>query len=284
MIISTDMQKTIKKDIYMSGIGLFTGEKVSVKMKPACVDTGIVFHKVDVKGTPKIPATLDYVKKAPRCTIVGNKNVSILTVEHLLSSLKAYEIDNLVIEINGPEIPVGDGSAQLFVELIEEAGLEIQEKKKKIIKIGSPVFWTKGEVHIIAIPSDIFKISYLLHYPSSDFLKSQYFTSVINEENFKNQIAPARTFSVYEEIEPFLKKGLIKGGGLNNAVIIKDNKILNPEGVRFQNEMARHKVLDLMGDLSLIQAKLYAHVIAIRSGHFSNISFAKKIKKLSEVE
>lgn len=275
-------QKTIKKRISVEGIGLFTGKEVLLNFIPAPEDTGIIFKRIDLKGKPEVPASLEYVQKAPRCTIIGSKDFSILTVEHLLSSLKAYGIDNLIIEINGPEIPACDGSAKIFVELIEKAGVQKQEKEKKVIKITSPIFWTKDEVHIIGLPSKEFVVSYLLHYPNSRFLKSQYFTASINEEIFKKEIASARTFSLYEEIEPFLKKGLIKGGGLNNAVIIKDDKVLNMEGVRFPDEMVRHKILDLIGDLSLIQADLCAHIIAIRSGHFSNISFAKKIKKIVE--
>ena len=132
---------------------------------------------------------------------------------------------------------------------------------------------------MVAIPADEFKISYTLHYPNSTYLYAQYVSFTINSENFCKEIAPSRTFSIYEEIEPLLEKGLIKGGGLDNAVIIKDDKILNPEGIRYSNEMARHKVLDLIGDLSLIGKRFNAHIIAIRSGHFANISFAKILEK-----
>jgi UDP-3-O-[3-hydroxymyristoyl] N-acetylglucosamine deacetylase len=277
-------QKTLKKETSLSGVGLFTGEKVNLTLKPAPINSGIVFQRIDLPDRPKFFANLDFVKETPRCTIIGNEKVSILTVEHLLSALSAYEIDNLLIEIDGSEIPVGDGSSQIFVDLIENGQIEEQSAYKKIIKIKKAMYWSKGDVHIVALPSDSYRISYLLHYPHSDLLKSQYYTAIIDRETYKESIAPCRTFSIYEEIEPLLKKGFIKGGGLNNAVIIKDNKILNPDGIRFPEEMARHKILDLVGDLSLIGGKIYGHIIAIRSGHFSNISFAKMVLKSITIE
>jgi UDP-3-O-[3-hydroxymyristoyl] N-acetylglucosamine deacetylase len=272
-------QRTIEKEVSLPGIGLFTGAKVFLKLKPASENSGIVFRRTDLKGKPTIPGKLDFVKDTPRCTIVGDGKVSILTVEHLLSALHAYEIDNILIEIEGPEIPVCDGSSKLFTDLIDRAKVKEQRENKRIINIEKPIFWSKNEVHIVALPAKDFKISYLLHYPNFDILKSQYYTCVVDPVTYKNEIAPCRTFSIYEEIEPLLKKGFIKGGGLNNAVIIKDNRILNPDGVRFVEEMARHKILDLIGDLSLMGVKMFAHIVAIRSGHFSNISFAKKILK-----
>lgn len=271
-------QKTIEKEVFLNGIGLFTGAKVSILLKPAKENTGIIFKRVDIENNKtSIFANLSFVQQTPRSTILGDGKVNILTVEHLLSAIGAFEIDNLIIEVKGPEIPVGDGSANIFVDLIEKAKVVEQKENKKILKLLKPMHWSKKEVHIIAIPSDEYKISYLLNYPNSKILKSQYYTCVVTPSSYKKEIASARTFSLYEEIEPFLKKGLIKGGGLSNALVIKEDKILNPDGIRFEEEMARHKILDLIGDLSLIGKKINAHIIAIRSGHFSNISFAKKL-------
>jgi len=272
-------QKTIRKEVGIEGVSLFTGETVSIKLKPLDENRGMVFKRKDLPGEPEIVANLSSVKKTPRCTVIGNDKFSILTVEHLLSAFYAFEIDNILIEIYGAEIPACDGSSTAFVDLIEKAQIKEQKENKKIAKIKKPIFLVKDQVHIIALPAENYKISYLLNYPSSKILKSQYYTFVVDPVSYKEEIAPARTFSLYEEIEPLLKKGLIKGGGLNNAVIIKKDKILNPDGIRFLDEMARHKILDLIGDFSLIGKKLFCHVIAIRSGHFSNISFAKKIEK-----
>ncbi len=275
---SRNKQRTLAKSVSFSGIGLFTGEKVNVTFVPEVENSGIVFQRVDLPNKPVLPAKVEYVRSTPRCTIIGNEVFSIQTVEHVLAALKAYGIDNLTIELDGPEIPSFDGSAAPFVELIEKAGIFAQSLPKEIYCLSSPVFWSKGEVHLVALPSDEFRISYTLHYPHSEFLKSQFYTLAINGENFKKEIAPARTFALYEEIVSLIEKGGIKGGSLENAVVIKGGSILNPEGIRFEEEMARHKILDLIGDLSLVGRNFLAHIIAIRSGHFSNTSLAKELE------
>lgn len=269
------MQKTLRRSIEVSGIGIFTGEQVSVKICPSLVDSGLVFQRVDLVGAPEIPARLDYVQESSRCTRVGLNDVSIVMVEHLLSALYAYGIDNAKIEVTGPEIPGSDGSAKLFVDLIEQAGVEIQGKPQRCVSIPQPLFWSRGDIHLVALPSSDFKLSYTMHYPKSPLIKSQYYSFSLNPDRYREEIASCRTFSLYEEILPFLEKGLIKGGGLENALVIQGDKILNPEGARFPDEMVRHKILDLIGDLSLIGARLCAHVIAICSGHSANVAFAK---------
>jgi len=261
----------------LSGIGLFTGTKSEIRLRPAAEGTGIVFQRMDLPGKPLLPALVDYVRETPRCTILGTENVQVQTVEHILSALKAFDIDNLIIEIDGPEVPSCDGSSMPFVDLIEKSGIISQNKTKKIHHLETPIFWSKGGVHLVALPSEEFRISYTLNYPNSELLKSQFYTVHINEDIYREEIAPARTFSLYEEVVPLIEKGNIKGGRLDNAVIIKGDKILNPEGVRYQDEMVRHKILDLLGDLSLVGQSFIAHVIAIRSGHFSNTSFAKEL-------
>lgn len=272
---SKQMQKTLKKSIEVSGIGIFTGEKVGVKICPAPADTGLIFQRVDLPGAPQIPARLDYVQESSRCTRIGLDNASVVMVEHLLSALYAYGIDNARIEVSGPEIPGSDGSAKLFVNLIEQVGLEIQGKPNHSVSIQQPLFWSCGDIHLVALPCTEFKLSYTMHYPKSPLIKSQYYSFSLNPDRYREEIASCRTFSLYEEILPFLEKGLIKGGGLENALVIQGDKILNPEGARFPDEMVRHKILDLIGDLSLIGARLCAHVIAICSGHSANVAFAK---------
>ncbi|MCB1084700.1 MAG: UDP-3-O-[3-hydroxymyristoyl] N-acetylglucosamine deacetylase [Chlamydiia bacterium] len=270
-------QRTLKNTVSLSGTGLFTGMKSEIKLRPAPEGTGIIFQRMDLPNKPTLPAFVDYVRETPRCTILGSDTFQVQTVEHILSAIKAYEVDNLIIEIDGPEIPSCDGSSMPFVELIEKAGVVSQSKTKKIHHLEAPIFWSKGDVHLVALPSEEFRISYTLNYPNSDLLKSQFFTVHINEEIYKEEIAPARTFSLYEEVVPLIEKGNIKGGRLDNAVIIKGDSILNPEGVRYRDEMVRHKILDLIGDLSLVGQSFIAHIIAIRSGHFSNTSFAKEL-------
>lgn len=276
-------QTTLESAISISGIGLFTGEKVSVNLCPAPVNTGIIFQRIDLPGKPEIPARLSFVREAPRCTRLGSEKGSVMMVEHLLSALFSLGIDNVRIEVEGSEIPAGDGSAQHFVDLIERAHTKVLEAPRSYISIAAPLFWSEGDVHLIALPSSEFRLSYTLHYPQSPILRSQYFSFSMDPEQFKKEIAPCRTFSLYEEILPFIEKGWIKGGGLENALVIKGDQILNPEGARFPDEMVRHKVLDLIGDLALIGTPILAHVIAVRSGHASNVAFAKILSKTANL-
>jgi UDP-3-O-[3-hydroxymyristoyl] N-acetylglucosamine deacetylase len=260
-----------------SGIGVFTGEKVSIKICPAEANTGIVFQRVDLPHRPRLPALLDYVQGTPRCTIIGKGSDSVLTVEHLLAALKAFSIDNLLIEISGSEVPIFDGSSIHFVHMIQEAGISDLEEESDILSLQTPLVWSKGDIHLVAVPSHEYRITYTLHYPHSSVIGTQFYSFSLSEEGFKNEIAPCRTFSIYEEIAPMIEKGLVKGGSLDNALIVKEDKVMNPEGVRFSNEMVRHKILDLIGDFSLVPFPFLAHIIAIRSGHASNNAFAKEL-------
>lgn len=268
-------QCTLGDEVSLTGIGLFTGEKVKIRLYPAPPGTGIVFKRVDLPGSPVLPAKLSYIQGTPRCTMIGHQGVHVQTIEHLLAALSAYKINNLIIEISGSEVPICDGSSLAFVDMIEEVGVRQQSDQQPVYKLSSPVFWSQGNIHLVALPSEEYRISYTLHYPQSSLLRSQYYSVLINEENFKKEIAPSRTFSLYEEIAPLAEKGLFKGGSLENAVIIKEDRVVNPEGLRFPDEMVRHKILDVLGDLSLIAVPFLAHIIAIRSGHASNNEFAK---------
>jgi UDP-3-O-[3-hydroxymyristoyl] N-acetylglucosamine deacetylase len=270
-------RRTVKRSVGISGIGVFSGQDVKLSLCPNEKGTGIFFKRVDLPHQPELPARLEYVQATPRCTLIGDGKISIQTVEHLLSALSAYDIDNAIIEISGSEVPIFDGSALEFVEMIEKAGVCELDQEKKAVKIQSPLFWSQGDIHLIALPSDVLRISYTLHYPHSTAIGTQYYSFVLSPEAFKKEIAPCRTFSVYEEIAPMIEKGLVKGGSLTNAVIIKENKILNSEGLRFPDEMVRHKVLDLIGDLSLVPVSFVAHIIAIRAGHSSNNAFANQL-------
>ena len=270
-------QRTLGRAISATGTALFSGEKVTIRLCPLKENSGIVFERVDLPHRPKLPALLDFVQGTPRCTVIGNGADSVQTVEHLLSALNAYGIDNLLIEISGGEVPIFDGSSLHFCNMIDEAGVVELNANKKIYALKSPVFWSQGEIHLIALPSEEFRISYTLHYPHSSTIGTQFYSFVLDQERFKQEVAPSRTFSVYEEIAPMIEKGLVKGGSLENAVIIKENAVVNPEGLRFPDEMGRHKVLDLIGDLSLVPVLVLAHVIAVRSGHASNIAFAKEL-------
>jgi UDP-3-O-[3-hydroxymyristoyl] N-acetylglucosamine deacetylase len=262
-------------EVTVSGTGLFTGEAVSLTLCPAPPHSGIVFQRVDLPGKPEIPASLDYVRHAPRTTRLSKDGADVFMVEHILSALFALGVDNARIEIAGSEIPSFDGSSKPFVDLLEKAGLKIQMAPRQFLRIEQPLYWSEGDVHLVALPAEETRFSYTLHYPNVSLLQAQYFSFLLKSDSYKIEIAPCRTFAVYEELFPLIEKGILKGGGLESGVVIQDNRILNREGVRFENEMVRHKILDLIGDLSLLGKVLLAHVIAIRSGHASNVAFAK---------
>jgi len=276
-------QNTIKTKVSISGIGLFTGKKVKINLLPAKEDHGVIFKRIDLSDKPIFPAKLDFVKETDRTTFIGIGDKRIQTVEHILSTLAAFGIDNLLIEVDGPEIPVIDGSSLKFAQLIEKNGVQKQNKKAKVLTLNKPVVFTENYINIIALPSEEYRITFTLHHPSNKFLSTQYYSYLVDKKTYIKEISPCRTFSIYEEIKPLLDNNFIKGGSLVNAVIIKDNKIVNSEGIRYPDEMVRHKILDLMGDMFLVGNKFLAHIIAIRSGHLSNIKFAKKfIKDLEE--
>jgi UDP-3-O-[3-hydroxymyristoyl] N-acetylglucosamine deacetylase len=274
-----EVQRTIQRPVGTHGVGLFTGAKVCLRLIPAEIDQGILFRRTDLSGQPVVPAHLSFVRDSIRCTKIATEQASVLMVEHLLSALSALKVDNLIVEMEGPELPAGDGSARIFIELLEQAGIQNLEAPRKVFELHKPLYYSHKEAHLFAVPSEEFRISYTLHYPKCAILGSQYFSIAVKEEVYKNEIALSRTFSLYEEISPLIEQGALKGGGLENAIVIKDERVLNPEGVRFPNEMVRHKILDLIGDLFLLGGHLKAHVFAIRSGHATNIAFANLLLK-----
>ena len=272
-------QQTLESSVELSGVGLFSGLTINMKFSPAPAGSGILFKRIDLKNEPTFKASIENVCGTPRCTNLGDGKVMIQSVEHVLSALRAFNLDNLIIELDGPEVPAVDGSALPFVEMIYKGGILVQEQLIEVKRIHKPIFWSKGDVHLVALPSDELRISYTLSYPKHPILDSQYFTTFLDSDIYENEIARCRTFSLYEEIVPLLDQGMIKGGSLDSGVIIKGSQIMNPDGLRFPNEMARHKVLDLIGDISLVAMPFSAHIIAVRSGHFSNTMFARLIRE-----
>ena len=272
-------QRTLKKKASSAGIGVHTGVAVSIQFCPAVEGTGLVFRRIDLCGKPEIPAKINYVQQTTRSTTIGVGDVCVTMIEHALATLRAYQIDNLYIDLSAEESPMGNGSANIFVEMVEEAGIVEQSQVAPIVKLTQPVFWSKGDVHLVALPYDGYKVSYTLSYPQSTVLRAQYHSVDVDTESFKKEIAPCRTFSLYEEVSALIDSGLIKGGSLDNAVVVKDDEIINEDGLVFPDEMVRHKILDLIGDLSLVGFNFHAHVIAIRSGHTANCIFAEKLYK-----
>lgn len=273
-------QRSLKNSVSFSGIGVHTGKEVSMKFCPAPENTGIIFKRIDLPQKPLIPANVHYVCDTLRSTSIGVGDARINTIEHVLAAIKAYDIDNLIIEISNVEPPIGNGSSDVFVNMIEEAGIVEQKATIPIVKINEPLYATEKDMHIVALPCDNeFRISYVLNYPDSKILNAQFYSLTVNAKTFSSEIASCRTFSRYEEVAALMDRGLIKGGSLDNAVIIKDNVVFSKEGLRFPDEPVRHKILDMIGDLSLVGCPFYAHIIAIRSGHFANFQLSKKLFK-----
>jgi UDP-3-O-[3-hydroxymyristoyl] N-acetylglucosamine deacetylase len=220
---------------------------------------------------------LENVRGTPRTTVLHKDGVSVHLVEHCLSALYALRVDNLLIRLHGPEMPIGDGSALPFIEAIDRAGVALLDAPRIVRAVTAPIHWAHETMQLIALPASELRVSYTLHYPHSPYLRSQFYSCEITPLIYREQIAPCRTFSLYEEAQALMSQGLLKGGALDRGVLIQGDRVVNPEGVRFPDEMVRHKILDLIGDLSLLAFPLHAHIIAIRTGHAGNIQLAKLI-------
>jgi UDP-3-O-[3-hydroxymyristoyl] N-acetylglucosamine deacetylase len=273
-------QRTLRRTISCAGIGLHSGHKVTLTLKPAPADTGIVFRRMDLGGL-EIPAHVDYVTGISYATVLGRGQARVETVEHLLSALVSQGIDNAIVELNTPEVPIMDGSAAPFVYLIrEEAGVKKLAQPRKYVKITRPVTLTHGDKSIALYPADELKVTYTISF-DHPLLRHQSRTITITEESFIDEIAPARTFGFLKEVEMLRQKGLALGGSLDNAIVLGETGVLN-NTLRFEDEFVRHKILDVIGDLSLVGYPVIGHLVAHRGGHALHTTFAAKI--LEEVD
>jgi UDP-3-O-[3-hydroxymyristoyl] N-acetylglucosamine deacetylase len=270
-------QQTIKSPQAYSGIGIHTGQEVVIRFVPAKEGEGIYFRRVDLPGQPVIPATVEYVAGTARGTTLAVGEAKVHTVEHVLAAVRAFDVDNLCIEISGIEPPAGNGSSDVYVEMLVHGGRVEQSSSVPVVPLKQAVWWSQDDVHIIALPCDTYRISYALHYPNSPALGSQYFSFDVSSDAFREQIAQCRTFALYEELSALMDRNLIRGGSLENAVVVQEGAIISKGGLHFSDEAVRHKVLDLIGDLSLVGIPFTAHIISLRSGHSSNCLFAKKL-------
>ncbi len=270
-----EKQHTIKKSVNFAGIGLHTGTAVDLTFKPAPANAGVLFKRLDLDDQPMLEARIENVVETMRGTTLGKGNVNVHTVEHILSAAVGLGVDNLLVEVNANEPPIGDGSARPFVKLIREAGLEEQDAPRQPLTLREPVHFSKDGTTMIALPSDRLMVSCTCSDDRGRLV--QYLRLGIDPEVYEQQICSARTFCFYEEIEWLFGKGLIKGGSLENAVVIREDAVLSKEALRFQDEFVRHKILDIVGDLYLLGRPIAAHIIAIRPGHSSNVELAQAI-------
>lgn len=301
-------QTTIANEVSLTGVGLHTGQEVTMTFKPAPINNGFTFVRVDLEGMPIIEADANYVVNTQRGTNLEKRGVMIQTPEHVLAALVGCDLDNVIIELNASELPIMDGSSKYFVEAIEKTGIVEQEAERKIYVVKDVITYTDEATgsEITVIPSDHYCVTAMVDF-GTKVLGTQNAT-MKNITEFKNEIADCRTFSFLHELESLLNNGLIKGGDLNNAIVyvdkeistetmenlkkafnkdsitVKENGILDNLTLHYPNEAARHKLLDIVGDLSLIGTKIQGKIIANKPGHFVNTQFAKKMSKLIKLE
>jgi len=302
-----EKQQTIQREVTMSGVGLHTGNKSNMTFKPAPENYGVKFKRIDLKDSPEIPADIDHVIDISRGTNIAKDGAEVHTVEHVLASIMGCEIDNIIVELDSNEPPIMDGSAKDYVETLKSAGIIQQEAKRDYLVIEDTVHFQdeKNNVDIVALPlKDDFRISVMIDY-NNPALGVQHTGLFSLDKEFEKEFAPSRTFCFLSEVEYLREQGLIKGGDLNNAIVIVDkdasneelenmkkklgieesiilgsNGIVNNNALRFKNEPARHKLLDLIGDLALIGAPIKGQILAARPGHKSNVEFTKMLRKL----
>lgn len=274
-------RKTLKNEIRHDGVGLHKGEIINLKLIPS-KSGGIIFKRVDLEeGKNEILLSPDNTFDLTRGTNLRNEHgAAVFTIEHFMSALYVKGITDLIVELNGNELPICDGSALKFIELIEEAGVtELDEEVTEIV-VKEPIYLSKGDKHVIALPYDGYKLTYTIKFDHT-FLKSQLAEFEIDEEIYKKEIAPARTFCFDYEIDYLKKNNLALGGSLDNAIVIKKDGVLNPEGLRFEDEFVRHKMLDIIGDLKILNRPIKAHIIAIKAGHLIDIEFSQLLNKIN---
>lgn len=268
-------QQTLREPVSYAGVGLHSGNRVNLTFLPAPPNSGIRFRRVDLEGKPEVEARIENVSDTTRSTTLTKGNVKVHTVEHVLATFAGFGIDNAVIELDANEPPIGDGSARAYCRMIQSAGVVLQGERKEVFAIQSPIEVQLGETTMSAFPHDRLKISCTSSDRQGRF--TQFFSVEVSTETWESQIAEARTFCFYEEIEFLIKNGLIKGGSLENAVVIRDDAVLTTEPLRFPEEFVRHKVLDMIGDLMLLGVPIHGHIVAIKPSHSANCELTRQL-------
>jgi UDP-3-O-[3-hydroxymyristoyl] N-acetylglucosamine deacetylase len=267
-------QRTLRRSVSCAGIGLHSGNKVTLALRPAPADYGIRFVRTDLAGL-EIPATVTHLGGISYATGLARETGSVETVEHLLAALSTLGVDNVRIELDYPEVPIMDGSAAPFVYLVHEAGVKRLPAPRRYLKVIRPITLSQGDKHIALYPSDHFKVTYSISF-DHPLLRHQSRTIRVNEETFVEEIAPARTFGFLKEIEMLRQRGLALGGSLENAIVLGETGVLN-NALRFEDEFVRHKILDVLGDLALVGYPVMGHLVAHRGGHALHTAFAAKV-------
>ena len=272
-------QRTLRRSVSCAGIGLHSGSKVTLSLKGAPANSGIRFRRADLGGL-EVLATVEHVGGITLATGLACDAVRVDTVEHLLATFVSLGIDNAIVELNSPEVPIMDGSAAPFVYLIHEAGIKQLPAPRRYLKVLRPVSVSRGDKRMTIYPSDHFKVTYTIAF-DHPLLRHQSRTIRLTEESFVEEIAPARTFGFLSEVEMMRQQGLALGGSLENAVVVGDTGVLN-NALRFDDEFVRHKILDVIGDMALLGYPLIGHLVAHRGGHALHTEFAARVFEASE--
>jgi UDP-3-O-[3-hydroxymyristoyl] N-acetylglucosamine deacetylase/3-hydroxyacyl-[acyl-carrier-protein] dehydratase len=271
-----ELQHTVAKTAGFSGTALHTGEKVTLKLHPAPADHGIKFRRKDLQDEPTIDARIENLKTVERATTIGEGPIRVHTVEHVLAALWAMGVDNAIVEMDANEPPIGDGSAQAYVDLIRKAGVTAQEEPRKFFDVRETMHVeSKTGALLVLLPDDKFRISCTQAGPNNRF--AQFLSMEVTPAVFEREIAPARTFVYYEDVQPLMDKNLIKGGSLENAIVVRGEAVLSKEPLRFADEFVRHKILDIIGDLALVGRRIRGHVVAVKPGHAVNVDLARAL-------
>ena len=273
------IQRTLRRSVSCTGIGLHSGRKVTLRLKPAPADHGIRFKRLDLDGL-EVPAVADRIAGISYATGLAQDAASVGTVEHLLAAFVGLGIDNVSVELDQAEVPIMDGSAASFVYLVHEAGIKALRAPRRFLKIVRPIALSNGNKRIAVYASDHFKVTYSISF-DHPLLRHQSRTQHVTEETFQEEIAPARTFGFLKEVEQLRKKGLALGGSLDNAIVLGETGFLN-NTLRFDDEFVRHKILDAIGDLALVGHPVIGHLVAHRGGHELHTAFAAKILEAPE--
>jgi len=272
------LQRTLKKEINCSSVGLHTGRKVNMKVKPAVVDTGIIFIRKDLPDVQPIHANYNNVCDTMLATSLGTNGVTVSTVEHLLSAFSGMGVDNAIIELDSFEVPIMDGSALPFVNMLKEVGTHVQEKNKRLLIIKKPVSVTEGDASAVLLPAKEFKITYEIDF-KHPFIGKQSYSMTFSDEKYEKEICAAQTFGFLKDLEFLQAKGLALGGSLKNVIVLDDKKIINKEGLRIPDVFVKHKILDAIGDLFLLGMPIIGHFMAYKSGHRLNNLLLKELMR-----
>ena len=270
------LQKTIRKKTSVTGIGIHSGDPCTLTFRPAPADTGVYFIRTDLPGCPSLKVTAKNVQATSHQTTIGGAQFSVATIEHCVSALSALRIDNLFIELDGPEIPIGDGSARVFLEALLAVGLVEQDQPRKYCYVTEPIYFSEGDKHAYVVPYHGLRLTVTIDFPNPRIGK-QTFDLDINEESFGRDVAAARTFGFLKDVEALQARGLAKGGSLDNCIVLDGESVVNPEGLRWTDEFVRHKALDALGDLVTLEMPLMGHVVLYKAGHDIMNKLVRKI-------